>query len=97
MECRSRGMGQLRPSAFPGDQVLSKMVLSNTKSSEYAVPRHGMVRNNANVKLTNQTTDSLTFTLKYNEETLAIYPFKFEFQITYRLDGNKSNSRSQGN
>ena len=56
---------------------------------EYAVPRHGMVRNNANVKLTNQTVDSLTFTLKYSEETLAIYPFQFEFQITYRLDGKK--------
>jgi galactose mutarotase-like enzyme len=59
------------------------------KGREYAVPRHGMVRNNANVELTGQTTDSLTFTLKYSEETLAIYPFEFEFQITYRLDGNK--------
>lgn len=59
------------------------------KGHEYAVPRHGMVRNNANVKLTGQTIDSLTFTLKYSEETLAIYPFEFEFAITYRLDGNK--------
>lgn len=56
---------------------------------EYAVPRHGIVRNNANVKPTSQTTDSLTFTLKHSEETLAIYPFEFQFQITYRLDGKR--------
>lgn len=56
---------------------------------EYAVPRHGIVRNNANVKLTDKTDDSLTFTLKYSEEMLAIYPFEFEFQITYRLEGKR--------
>lgn len=56
---------------------------------EYAVPRHGIVRNNADVKLTDKTDDSLTFTLKYSEETLAIYPFEFEFQITYRLEGKR--------
>jgi galactose mutarotase-like enzyme len=48
-----------------------------------------MVRNNANVKLTHLTADSLTFTLKYSEETRAIYPFEFEFLITYRLEGKK--------
>jgi len=56
---------------------------------EYKVPRHGIVRNNANVKLVEQTSDSLTFGLKFSEETLAMYPFKFEFQITYKLDGNR--------
>ncbi|MCE6987880.1 aldose 1-epimerase family protein [Dyadobacter sp. CY323] len=55
--------------------------------NEYAVPRHGIVRNNANVKLTDQTESSLSFGLKYSEETLAIYPFQFEFLITYQLDG----------
>lgn len=56
---------------------------------EYAVPRHGIVRNNAEVKLTGQTADSLTFTLKYSDETLNIYPFRFEFNISYRLDGHR--------
>ncbi|NIJ54267.1 aldose 1-epimerase family protein [Dyadobacter arcticus] len=58
------------------------------KGQEYAVPRHGMVRNNANVKLVSQTNSSLTFGLKYSEETLAVYPFKFEFLITYSLEGS---------
>ncbi|MEO6286019.1 MAG: aldose 1-epimerase family protein [Dyadobacter sp.] len=56
---------------------------------EYAVPRHGIVRNNSNVVLVSQSTDSLTFGLTFSEETLAIYPFKFEFQITYQLEDNK--------
>jgi len=52
---------------------------------EYAVPRHGFIRNNAKVSLVEKTDDSLTFGLKYDEETLKIYPFKFEFLITYKL------------
>lgn len=56
---------------------------------QYAVPRHGFIRNNANVTLANQTSDSLTFALKSSEETLAIYPFEFEFRITYKLVDSK--------
>ena len=59
------------------------------KGKQYAVPRHGFIRNNADVKLVNQTADSLTFGLKASEKTLAIYPFEFEFLITYSLDQNK--------
>lgn len=59
------------------------------KGKQYAVPRHGFIRNNADVQLVNQTADSLTFGLKASEKTLAIYPFEFEFLITYSLDQNK--------
>lgn len=59
------------------------------KGEEYAVPRHGFIRNNADVRLVDQTGNSLTFGLKYSEKTLAIYPFEFEFRITYQLDENK--------
>jgi galactose mutarotase-like enzyme len=59
------------------------------QGNDYAVPRHGMVRNNANVKLIGQTDSSLTFGLKYSDETLSIYPFQFEFMITYRFDGKQ--------
>ena len=57
--------------------------------NEYAVPRHGIVRNNPNVTFIGKTKDSLTFGLKYDNETLKIYPFKFEFQITYTLYENR--------
>ena len=56
---------------------------------DYAVPRHGIIRNNAHVELLEQTENSLTFGLKYNEESLKIYPFEFEFLITYQLESHK--------
>lgn len=61
----------------------------NYKGKQYAVPRHGFIRNNADVKLVTQAPDSLTFGLKASEKTLAIYPFEFEFLITYSLNKNK--------
>ncbi|RLD31213.1 MAG: aldose 1-epimerase family protein [Bacteroidetes bacterium] len=36
-----------------------------------------------------QTSNSLTFNLKYSEDSLKIYPFKFEFIIEYILEGNE--------
>ncbi|KAA6436930.1 aldose 1-epimerase family protein [Dyadobacter flavalbus] len=59
------------------------------KGNDFAVPRHGMIRNNANVELVKQTENSLTFGLKFSEETLKIYPFDFEFLITYQLESHE--------
>lgn len=59
------------------------------EGKEYACPKHGFIRNNANVLLLDITENSLTYGLKYSEETLQVYPFKFEYQIKYILDRNK--------
>ncbi|MCF0058726.1 aldose 1-epimerase family protein [Dyadobacter sp. CY356] len=59
------------------------------KGQQYKVPRHGFIRNNPNVKLVEQTENSLTYGLKFSEKTLQIYPYEFEFLITFSLDGNK--------
>ncbi|MEE9438480.1 MAG: aldose 1-epimerase family protein [Saprospiraceae bacterium] len=59
------------------------------KGKEYKCPKHGLFRNNKSVNLINQSNNSLTFGLQYNEETLAIYPFKFDFQLKYILENNK--------
>jgi galactose mutarotase-like enzyme len=56
---------------------------------EYACPKHGFVRKNKKVSLLEQSENSLTFVLKYDEETLKIYPFQFEFQIKFLLENNK--------
>ncbi|MBK6283868.1 MAG: aldose 1-epimerase family protein [Draconibacterium sp.] len=58
---------------------------------EYKCPKHGFVRNNENVKLVDRTENSLTFRLVYSEDSLKIYPFKFEFNIKYLLEENKLN------
>ncbi len=59
------------------------------KEQEYKCPKHGFVRNNKNLSLVEKTENSLTFRLEYDEESLKIYPFKFEFNIKYILVGNK--------
>lgn len=59
------------------------------KGKEYKCPKHGFVRNNKNVKQVERTENSLTFRLIYSEESLKIYPFKFEFNIKYILEENK--------
>lgn len=52
---------------------------------EYRIPKHGMVRNNADIELLQRSENHLTFRMHWNEETLQVYPYKFEFLITYRL------------
>ena len=56
---------------------------------EYNCPKHGFFRKNENVSLIDNLANSLTFGLKYSEESLKIYPFKFEITICYILEGNK--------
>ena len=59
------------------------------KGQQFKVPRHGFIRNNPNVKLIEQTENNLTYGLKYSEKTLQIYPYEFDFLITFSIDGNK--------
>jgi galactose mutarotase-like enzyme len=55
----------------------------------YQLPRHGIVRNNPQVRLTDSTPHSLTYTLEYDEDSLLAYPFRFRFSITFTLEGNR--------
>ena len=54
---------------------------------EYEMPKHGFVRYNENVRLKEQTEDRLVFELIYSDETLKIYPFRFDFRIEFNLKG----------
>jgi len=56
---------------------------------EYACPKHGFIRKNKNISLLEKSENSLTLGLKYNADTLNVYPFQFEFQIKFTLEGNK--------
>ena len=58
------------------------------EGKKYTLPKHGFVRHNQNIVLHEQTKSSLTFKLAYNDALLKIYPFKFEFYITYTLTEN---------
>ena len=79
--------GSYAPNLFPIIGALK----NNTyifENQEYKLPKHGIVRNNETVILHEQTPNSLTFKLLYSEGSLKIYPFKFEFYITYKLTNN---------
>ncbi|TGV00414.1 aldose 1-epimerase family protein [Flavivirga rizhaonensis] len=54
----------------------------------YNLPKHGLVRNNDKLVLQEQNQNFLTFKLNYDKDSLKIYPFKFEFLITYQLIDN---------
>lgn len=54
----------------------------------YRIPKHGLIRNSNKVKLTKKTENSLTFLLKWDEESLNLYPFKFEIEVTYKIIEN---------
>ncbi|GAB3170924.1 aldose 1-epimerase family protein [Telluribacter humicola] len=59
------------------------------KGNSYQLNRHGFVRNNPKVKLTDSSDNSLRFTLSYDEDLLLAYPFRFEFNISYTLEENR--------
>lgn len=51
----------------------------------YHLSRHGFAREKV-FDVTTQDAHSLTFSLKSNDETLALYPFRFVFSIVYQLN-----------
>lgn len=55
---------------------------------EYHMGKHGFTRN-APFVLESADEKSVTYLLCESEETLKVYPFKFELRIVYTLDGDK--------
>ncbi|WP_300728687.1 aldose 1-epimerase family protein [uncultured Bacteroides sp.] len=53
----------------------------------YSLGQHGFARD-MEFQLTYEEENALIYTLESNEETLKVYPFKFVFEVGYRLKGN---------
>ncbi|WP_142785734.1 aldose 1-epimerase family protein [Changchengzhania lutea] len=79
--------GSFAPNLFPIIGALKNNTYFYDNQS-YQLPKHGFVRNNAHVKLYQQTKNSLIFTLSSDADLLKSYPFHFEFYITYTLKNN---------
>jgi galactose mutarotase-like enzyme len=79
--------GSYAPNLFPiiGALKVNTYIFEDKK---YTLPKHGFIRNNNDVALHEETENSLTFKLIYNDDLLKVYPFKFEFYITYTLKNN---------
>ncbi len=56
------------------------------KGKSYNMPKHGFGWIKT-YSIENQTEDSVTFLLTEDEETLKIYPFHFEFRVSYKIEG----------
>lgn len=55
----------------------------------YKIPKHGFIRHNENLIVNSKTETEIDFQLDYSDETLAIYPYKFQFHIIFRLIDNQ--------
>lgn len=66
--------------------------LKNGQSSHngvtFSMPRHGIVRHNTNIHVIEQEHDRITFRLTADERTLEHYPFRFTFDINFRVKDN---------
>ena len=58
------------------------------KGKSYSLGRHGFARERDFI-VTKQSENSITFTLKADDESLQVYPFDFRFSLIYTLDQNK--------
>lgn len=56
------------------------------EGKEYSVPKHGFIRHNDKIRLKERSEHQLVFELLYSEETLEMYPFKFDFRIAFTLN-----------
>ncbi|WP_081210227.1 aldose 1-epimerase family protein [Salegentibacter sediminis] len=74
------------PNLFPVIGIL-KNGEYNFEGKTYKMPKHGFVRHNENIQLKTETENELVFELSYSEESLQHYPFKFNFEIAFKLKG----------
>jgi galactose mutarotase-like enzyme len=58
------------------------------EGKHYTIPKHGFIRNNKNLQFEQPSENTIAYSLKYNEESLKNYPFKFEFIIRFILIEN---------
>ena len=55
---------------------------------DYHLPRHGFARDMM-FTVVSLTSEKATMALHDSEETLKVYPYRFNLAVTYRLEGNK--------
>ncbi|WP_035455571.1 aldose 1-epimerase family protein [Algoriphagus terrigena] len=76
------------PILFPNIGAL-KNGKTSYQGTEYALPKHGFVRNSNQAKLIQHLPDTLVFRFDSSPETLEVYPFIFSLEVTFRLSGNR--------
>lgn len=76
--------GSSSPVLFPViGKIKEEKVIFNGK--EYAMPKHGIVRNNNMLSFEQHGASSCAFILTSSAETLKQYPFRFSFSVEFSL------------
>ncbi len=79
--------GRHAPVLFPiVGQVKNKTYYVDGK--EFNLPQHGLARDQK-FEVTTKESNAITFQLRYSEETLKVYPYKFLLEISYSLEGSE--------
>jgi len=76
--------GSSSPVLFPSiGKIKDDKIVFDGK--EYAMPKHGIIRNNDMLRFIETGKSQCTFTLESSEKTLKQYPFKFSFSVHFKL------------
>ena len=75
------------PVLFP---IVGKLINNTYRvdGKEFTMPGHGFART-SDFWVVDAAPDSITFALESNAATLAVYPYRFRLEISYKLDGNE--------
>lgn len=76
------------PVLFPLIGLL-KNAQTTILGNSYSIPKHGLLRDSQKPTLVSNSNHAVTFQLHWDEETLALYPFKFIFEVTFLVEGNQ--------
>lgn len=63
------------------------------KGEEYALPKHGIIRNHEALSVREISKEHIAFSLQSSEATKKQYPFKFLFEVHYQLIENRLRMR----
>lgn len=80
--------GSSSPILFPAiGKIKDDKITFNGKA--YAMPKHGIIRNNNELSFEQHGISKCIFTLKSSDKTLEQYPFKFSFSVEFILIDNR--------
>ncbi|OLY94089.1 Galactose mutarotase [Cnuella takakiae] len=86
-DARPEVWGKHSPVLFPIVGTLKENTFFY-EGQAYQLSRHGFARDRE-FEVSDQSANSIRFTLRNDETTAAVFPFAFVFSLTYKLEGNR--------
>lgn len=90
------------PTFWPGQAPVLFPIVGALKNGQmiykeicYSLGRHGFVRNSPKPRLIDSGLNFLRFGMEWDSDTLKIYPFKFNLEITFLLEGKTMHIQHQ--